>query len=175
MVADKGRAADGILGDSGVDCGTDGTTTISPTVQSLAAVLGGDSSTGVEAIRGAVLYVDGPDIAIVKSGSDTIWSPGIDAVIEGDLDDLVRSSRVLGGGLWPLNVLIPVDLAGGGPVWLIFVVANATVAKDEIFAGGLGLSKAKQGSGGEASGELDAGHHEWRRECRSVCLWYSCR
>lgn len=164
VVANKGCVANCVLVDSGVDGSTGGTAMVGPTVESLTAVLGGNGDTGVESIRGRVLDADSPNIAVAQSSSDALGSPGIDAVVVRNLNDLIRSIRVLGGSVRPFDVLVPVDLTRSRPLRLLLVVSNAAVTEDEVLIGVL-RSGSRDQTCGEADGELDAGHRRGSDGC----------
>lgn len=112
-VAHKGRPANSFRVDGLVERCTDRATTVGPAVEHLATLLGGDSGTSLEAIRSAVFDVDGPDNTVGHLGSGTFRDPRVFAVSVGDLDGHVRCIGVLVSIFGPLDVLVPVHLAGG--------------------------------------------------------------
>lgn len=170
-VANKGTPADGVVIDSLVDGSTDGTTTVSPAVENLAAVLGSDGTSGLEAVRGTILDVRSPDITVRHCSSCTRGNPGIPAFFERDLNSHIRGVGILVGGTGPSDVLVPVHLARGGPIRLIRVVSDATIAEDEVLiAKLLGIDGFEEANGADKAGsKLEEGHFRLRRQAGEGC------
>ena len=105
-------------------------------------------------------------MAIGKRSSDTVRSPGVDALLEGNFDNLIGGVWVGVGRVGPSDVFIPVDLARSGPIRLRFIIANATITKNEVFVGEvLGMGDGREArKGSEAGKDLETGHVQERIE-----------
>jgi hypothetical protein len=101
--------------DGFVDGSADRTTTVSPAVEDLTTLFGGDCASSLEAVRSTVFNIRGPDIAIRHSGGCTCGNPGIPALFERDLNGHIGSFRILVGGAGPVDILVPVHLARSRP------------------------------------------------------------
>lgn len=165
-IANKGTPADGIVIDGFVEGSTDGTTTVSPAVENLTTLFGGDGTSSFEAVRSTIFNICRPDITVRHCGSCARGDPRIPTLFEGDFDSHVGSIRILVRGTGPVDVLVPVHLARSGPSRLVRVVSDSTVTEDEILiAELLGLGSFEEADDTDKAGrELEDGHYQADRQ-----------
>lgn len=133
LVADKSRPADGIMVDSLVEGSTDGTPTVCPAVESLATIASSNSGASLDTFGSVGFNVSCPRVAIGHLGSGTHDDPRVDTVSIWNLNGHLGSDRVLFCRVWPGQGVVPVHLAGRGPVGMVMVVSNTAVTEDEVF------------------------------------------
>lgn len=160
MITNKGSPANGIMIDSLVDGCTYRASPIGPAVEHVLAILAGNSTASLEAIRSAIFDVGGPYLAIWHGSSDSLGNPRVYSVLVRYLNGHVWGIGIVGSRGWPFDVLVPVHLARGGPVGVFFVVPNAAITENEVALGGIlaGDHRGQAEKGNEALGKLGSRH-----------------